>query len=229
MSLFDRRVFLSGSIAAFSQALWGCQKKMDLPKLGDELFAYLNVNQRVGNRTPPTYGAKGVSSSEMQSIEDQLELTLPSDFKFLFENVRDPDGVLFPWSDFSVGSYRKRIERVWSGIAFDVEHNTVWLAHWGDKPKTLEEALEIARRDFRSWPKLLPISGHRFLPTEPSLPDNPVFSIVQTDIIYYGRNLADYLLNEFCPPPRFKSDWVFARKIPIWSDFAESTDGFDVS
>lgn len=200
---------------------------MDLPKLDDELFAYLNANQWVGNSTPPKYGAKGVSSSEMSSIEDQLELTLPPDFKFLFENVSDPDNVLFPWSNFSMDKYGESIARVWSGVAFDIEHNTVWLTLWGDKPTTLEEALEIAQRDYQSWPKLLPISGHRFLPAEPSLPDNPVFSIVQTDIIYYGKNLADYLLQEFCPPPRLQSDCGVARKIPIWSDFAELTDGFN--
>jgi len=199
---------------------------MGLPALGDELFEFLNANQRVGNRTPPVYGARGVSSSEMASISDQLEITLPSDFKFLFENVSDPDEVLFPWSKFRIEDYRKIIERVWSGIAFDIEHNTVWLKRWGDKPDTLAEAREIARRDFQNWPKLLPIYGSRFLPAEPSLADNPVFSIVQTDIIYYGMNLGDYLVREFCPP-RPPSDWVFERRIPIWSDFAESTDGFN--
>lgn len=222
----NRREFLSGSIVAFSQTLWGCQKTMDLPKLGDELFAYLNANQHVGKRTPPVYGAKGVSASEIISIEDQLGLTLPSDFKFLFENVSDPDGVLFPWSNFTIENYRNRIDRVWSGIEFDVEQNTVWLKRWGDKPDTLAKAKEIAQRDFQNWPKLLPIYGHRFLPAEPTLSDNPVFSIVQTDVIYYGMNLADYLVQEFCPA-RPQSDWVLARRIPIWSDFAELTNDFN--
>ena len=200
---------------------------MDLPELGDELFEFLNANQRVGNRTPPVYGAQGVSSSAMQLIEEQLGFTLPPDFKFLFENVNDPGGVLFPWSGFSIENYSNQIDRVWSGIAFDIEHNTTWLKRWGDKPNTLREAKEAAQRDFQSWPNLLPIYGHRFLPAEPSLSDTPVFSIVQTDIIYYGMNLADYLLQEFCSP-RPASDWVLARKIPIWSDFAESTSDFDV-
>lgn len=222
----NRRSFLGGSTFVISQTLWGCEQKMNLPKLGDELFAFLNANQRVGNRTPPVYGAKGVSSSEMASIADQLGFTLPSDFKFLFENVSDPDGVLFPWSNFSIENYRNSIGRVWSGIAFDIEHNAVWLKRWGDKPDTLGEAKEIARRDFQNWPKLLPICGHRFLPAEPSLSDNPVFSIVQTDIIYYGMNLADYLVQEFCPP-RPPSDWELARRIPVWSDFSELTDGFN--
>ncbi len=225
--ILNRRAFLSGSTFVFLQTLWGCQQKMDLPALGDELFEFLNANQHVGNRTPPVYGAKGVSSSEMQLIEEQLGFTLPSDFKFLFENVSDPGGVLFPWSHFSIENYRNRIDRVWSGIAFDIEHNTVWLKRWGDKPSTLREAQEVAQRDFQSWPNVLPIYGHRFLPAEPSLSDNPVFSIVQTDIIYYGMNLADYLVQEFCPP-RPASDWVLAHRIPIWSDFAELTDGFNV-
>ncbi len=199
---------------------------MGSTKLDDELFAYLNANQRVGNRTAPKYGAKGISSSELASIEDQLGFALPSDFKFLFENVNDPDSVLFPWSNFSTEDYRKSIHRVWSGIAFDIEHNTVWLKRWGNKPTVLEEAQEVAKRDFQNWPKLLPIYGHRFLPAEPVLPNNPVFSIVQTDIIYCGMNLADCLVQEFCPQ-RPQSEWIMARRIPIWSDFAEATEGFD--
>jgi hypothetical protein len=38
---------------------------------------------------------------------------------------------------------------------------------------------------------------HRMMPDEPREAGNPVFSVHQTDIIYYGFDLLDYLRNEF--------------------------------
>lgn len=35
------------------------------------------------------------------------------------------------------------------------------------------------------------------IPAEPHLPGNPIFSVHQTDIIYYGIDLRDYLIHEF--------------------------------
>jgi hypothetical protein len=46
-------------------------------------------------------------------------------------------------------------------------------------------------------PQLIRIADHRGIPNEPLASDNPVFSVMQTDIIVYGINLADYLANEF--------------------------------
>lgn len=200
---------------------------MDLPILGDELFAFLNENQHVGNKTAPEYGVKGLSNSEIELIEDQLGFFLPPDFKALFQNVNDPDHVLFPWSSFEKSHYQKLIDRVWAGIEFDIKHNAVWLKRWGTEPSSFEDARDIAHQDFQSWPKLLPIYGHRFLPAEPTLPNNPVFSIVQTDVIYFGLTLADYFLQEFCRP-RPQSERILARRIPVWSDFAERTEGVNL-
>jgi hypothetical protein len=39
----------------------------------------------------------------------------------------------------------------------------------------------------------------RYLPSEPLLGGNPVFSVHQTDIIFYGCDLRDYVWNEFAP------------------------------
>lgn len=200
---------------------------MDLPILDDELFAFLNENQHVGDRRAPEYGVKGLSNSEIEMIEDQLGFVLPPDFKHLFQNVSDPDGVLFPWSGFKLSLYSKAIERVWAGIEFDILHNRVWLKRWGIKPTSIDVAREIARKDFKNWPKLLPVYGHRFLPAEPTLSNNPVFSIVQTDIIYYGVNLAEYLVQEFCRPTA-NSKACVARRIPVWSDFAERAEGYNL-
>lgn len=188
--------------------------------LDDRLFQYLNAHQSVGNKKPPVYGQGGLSPAKVDLIEECLGIGLPSDFKQLLMNVIDPDEVLFPWANFSLDQYNQRIEWIWSGIEFDIEMNGVWLSRWGVQPASLSKSKSTARKDFETWPKLLPIYGHRFLAAEPCKPGNPVFSIMQTDIIYYGSNLADYLVHEFCgwneehhaPTP---------RAIDVWSDFAE--------
>jgi hypothetical protein len=191
-------------------------------KLGPELFELLNANQRVGNMTPVIYGVQGLSSAEIVSIEAQLRFRLPADFAYLFQRLRDPGRVFFPWSNFKKQEYDDRIRRILQGIEFDIDHNKFWMDRWGKRPPTLSAALDIARKDFETWPKLLPIHSHRFLAAEPCRPGNPVFSIVQTDIIYYGADLAHYLMNEFVD-----HDYVLhthAQEIPkirIWSYLAE--------
>src|SRR5207245_1362409 len=59
-------------------------------------------------------------------------------------------------------------------------------------------------RCHRDWSKtrgccaeLIPVCSQRYLPDDPPLAGNPVFSIYQTDIIIYGRNLWDYFRHEF--------------------------------
>jgi hypothetical protein len=46
-------------------------------------------------------------------------------------------------------------------------------------------------------PALVPVYKHRYLPTMPSESGNPVLSVVQTDIIYYGNDLLDWFDYEF--------------------------------
>jgi hypothetical protein len=191
--------------------------------LGPELFDLLNAKQRVGNLTPVLYGLDGLSPAEIASIEARLGFRLPEDFAYLLRNVRDPGSVLFPWANFEKHEYDEWIIGIREGIEFDIEHN-LWLERWGERPTTLPAALDIFRSDFAAWPKLLPIHSHRFLAAEPCRSGNPVFSIVQTDIIYYGADLAHYLVNEFVD-----HDWAFhthaqqIQRIDIWSDFAEGT------
>jgi hypothetical protein len=192
-------------------------------ELGPELFELLNTEQRVGNRTPVIYGAQGLSPDEITSIEAQLGFRVPEDFAYLFQNLQDPGGVLFPWSNFDKRRYDDITRWVLQGIEFDIEQNHLWLERWATKPTALSAALDIARKDFETWPKLLPIYDHRFLAAEPCRSGNPVFSIMQTDIIYYGADLSHYLVHEF-----IDRDYVLhtraqkIRKIDVWSDFAES-------
>jgi len=195
-------------------------------KLGAELFELLNAKQWVGkNRIPVVYGAEGISTAKIADIENALGFRLPEDFKYLLQNIHDPGEVLFPWSKFEKKTYDDLIAWILHGIEFDIEKNNLWLARWGKKPDEFGAALEIARRDFKTWPRLLPIFGHRFLAAEPCREGNPVFSIMQTDIVYYGADLAHYLVNEFINKPPLSIEKQPIKRIEIWSDFAEQVFG----
>ncbi|MDQ7249798.1 hypothetical protein [Dongia sedimenti] len=192
--------------------------------LGPELFDLLNACRQKVGKPPARYGAPGLSAVDTASIEAELGFRLPPDFVYLFQNLQDPGGVFFPWRDFDKRQYDEMIAWVLHGIEFDIEHNGFWLERWGGRPSHLSAALEIARSDFPAWPKLLPIFGHRFLAAEPCRSGNPVFSIKQTDIIYYGADLAHYLLLEFARSGdgdyRLHTYAQEIRRIDVWSDLA---------
>ena len=190
--------------------------------LGPELFELLNTRQRVGSQRPVLYGAPGLSTDQIASIEAQLGFRVPDDFAYLFQNLQDPGRVLFPWSEFDKRRYDECIGDVLGGIEFDIENDVFWHERWGKRPDSLSGALTVARKDFETWPKLLPIYGHRFLAAEPCRSGNPVFSIMQTDIVYYGADLPHYLLNEFVDHDHARHTQAQdIRRIEVWSGFAE--------
>lgn len=102
------------------------------------------------------------------------------------------------------------------GIIFDIENNDFWLREWGDRPASSNERAEVASAAVSHAPKLIPLISHRYIPTEPSESGNPVFSIYQTDIIYYGANLTHYFENEFGGWSAL--DESAYRHIRFWSD-----------
>jgi hypothetical protein len=59
----------------------------------------------------------------------------------------------------------------------------------------VEQAAKV-KQLVKQAPRLIPIFSHRYLLIDPCVPGNPVFSIKQGDIIVYGENLRDYLINE---------------------------------
>ena len=64
---------------------------------------------------------------------------------------------------------------------------------------------------------MIPVFAHRYLPASPWASGNPVFSIYQTDIIYYGLNLPSYLFAEFGVPNPFPTSDT-PREIEFWSE-----------
>lgn len=70
-------------------------------------------------------------------------------------------------------------------------------------------------------PKLIPILGHRYIPEEPHERGNPVFSVYQTDVIYYGADLEDYFRREFASAPWGAGAVEPRKRVPFWSDLVE--------
>ena len=105
------------------------------------------------------------------------------------------------------------------GLLFDVENNALWWPEWGERPACAEQRSEIVRSIVSEAPRLVPLFGHRYIPGEPNESGNPVFSIYQSDVIYYGADLADYFSREF-GGTRSQAAATY-RHIPFWSDLVD--------
>ncbi|MBO7499414.1 MAG: SMI1/KNR4 family protein [Bacteroidaceae bacterium] len=162
--------------------------------------------------------AEGLSDSEVSTIESELGFTFPEDLRQFLQTAVPEGGAFVNWR--SVEDVRKRMDDVWEGIAFDIRVNSFWYEGWGEKPASLEDQLRVAEEHYRTYPKLIPIYSHRYMPSSPTSAGNPVFSVYQMDIIYYGYDLASYLEHEFdfrSYESLFSDEHPF-RRIEFWSD-----------
>jgi hypothetical protein len=107
------------------------------------------------------------------------------------------------------------------GMLLDVEQNKFWFCKWGAKPANIEQAKAKCEEEYGKAPKLIPIYGHRYIPETPAEAGNPILSVYQTDIIYYGENLASYLMVEFGLKSYDEIDYDNIKRIPFWSDMMD--------
>ena len=137
----------------------------------------------------------------------------------------DPPGVIRtysdPWPDWRDGDpkqLRDRLDWPTEGVLFDVQHNAFWHDSWGHRPADVERALEVARQRLSAVPALVPVYGHRYLPAGRGDSGHPVLSVWQTDIIYYGLDLADYINQEFGTPDTGEEPWSPRASVEFWRD-----------
>ena len=171
----------------------------------------------------------GLTDAEFDRIENEFGFEFADDHRaFLAEKlplnrpfVPEPGVVHMwqrPWPDWrDPDSVRDQLARPVEGVLFDVEHNKMWHKSWGERPAAMAEAIEVAREHLATVPQLVPVYGHRYLPAGRGTYGHPVLSVVQTDIIYYGTDLADYIHREvmgwYIDP-----DWEPAWKAEFWGD-----------
>lgn len=191
---------------------------MDWTQLVDELKS---VEYHSGIVTPAKTPfrlsfAAGLTNVEVARIERIHGFRFPPDLREFLQTAL-PVGDGFPdWRNGDDKPLELLLGWPKRGVLCDVERNDFWLDDWGARPESMERAKELAAEFIDAAPRLIPVYGHRMLPSEPHLAGNPVFSVHQTDIIYYGFDLEDHLRHEFKLPGR--RPWPdHVRTIEFWS------------
>jgi hypothetical protein len=164
----------------------------------------------------PAAVGPGLSDAEVTAVEEQFRFRFAADHRIFLQTGLPLGGRWPDWRDGSPDELRSRLDWPREGVLFDVGHG-FWHPDWGVRPEDRREALAIADARLREAPQLVPVYSHRYLPGIANQTGHPVLSVHQTDVIYYGNDLADYLHHEFGGPAR---DLTHAHAtVPFWSSF----------
>jgi hypothetical protein len=157
----------------------------------------------------------GLTDIEIAGIESFYGFKFPPDLKAFLQFALPVSKNFVNWREETEVEIRERLAWPLDGMYFDIEQNAFWLKEWGPKPLNLDDTFNIARQTVMEAPVLIPIYSHRYIPAEPNQSGNPILSVHQTDIIYYGNDLASYFSHEFnipCPNWAAKT----SRPIKFW-------------
>lgn len=170
----------------------------------------------------------GLTDDETLKIELAFDVKFPPDYKLFLQTALPISENFVNWRQ---GLHSKAIsDKIFStlawpldGLLFDIESNNFWVDTWGNMPNSYDEKVLIAKQHYTSYPRLIPIYSHRYIPSQPDENGNPIFSVYQMDIIYYGYDLATYLAKEFnfALPNNFTFPEEPIRKIEFWSDWVD--------
>ncbi len=160
--------------------------------------------------------AEGYTQAELDIAQEKYGLSFPPDLVALLRDRRPVLGYDWRFDDIEI---RTMLKWPLEGLLFDVEHGGLWWPEWGERPATEDARAEVVGKVVSEAPKLIPLVSHRYLPAEPHEAGNPVLSVYQSDVIYYGVNLTDYFEREFGDPGRALPQGV--KHIRFWSDLVE--------
>ena len=164
---------------------------------------------------------KGLSEKQIEDAENYYNIVFPQDLQELLMAFTPNSENFYNWSDYShenVDKIKEALEWSIEGALFDVENNNFWWKTWGEKPNEMSERLRTARCFIEKAPKLIPIYGHRYISSYPNEPKNPIYSVYQTDIIFYGKDIWDYFEVEYGEKAHQDIDLNKIKPIPFWHD-----------
>ncbi len=170
----------------------------------------------------------GLALHEVRKIEATYDFRFPPDYRDFLMHALPASDDFINWRATDQAQILKAISWPYRGLCFDVEHSAFWLKDWGPRPLELSEAFAIVRDALSRAPKLVPIFSHRYIPDAPLEPGNPVLSVYQADIIYYGRDLPEYFENEFSVQIFGERRYQITepvKRIPFWSYLVDANNG----
>jgi len=160
---------------------------------------------------------RGYSPSQLDRIQNDWRIEFPPDLIVAYQNGRYLSDYDFDWLKTDPDEIRAMLDWPLKGLWFDVAENDYWWPEWGDRPDDMADREALFTEVTANAPALIPLGGHRYLPETPKEVGNPVFSVWQSDIIYYWSNLVDWIARE-------TNGWgdgpTVTRKIPFWSEAA---------
>ena len=164
-------------------------------------------------------GEKGLSDEEIREIEERYEIVFPETLKIFYKNLLPVSEGFINWRDAS----SENVVYIKSSIAYPIEEfkenaqDVYWNDKWGEEPATADMIKDFVLRKMVDAPKLIPIYSHRYMPMGVS--DNPpVISVYGVDVIYYGKDLDEYIQIEFGEKNPSEIDYSNIQKIPFWSE-----------
>lgn len=170
----------------------------------------------------------GLSAEEVDRVQDCLGFQFgPEHLAFLQTGLPTGEPAWPNWREDSLDQLRGRLVWPVDGAIFDVNHNDFWPTSWGARPSQEAERTQVARHHLALVPRLVPLFGHRYLTTDPAYQPSPVFSVYQTDVIYYGATILNWAENEF-EGKKAIEPWPPSVRVPFWSELAVGAESEDL-
>ncbi|BDU49486.1 hypothetical protein [Haliovirga abyssi] len=165
----------------------------------------------------------GLLKKEISEIENKYNIVFPPDLREFYSYGLPVSKGFINWRNSDpeyIKTIKERLSWPYEGIIFDIKNNKFWIEEFGEEPTEIDEKIRKFSEYFKKVPKLIPIYGHRYIPIEPYEENNPIISVYQTDIIFYGENLFDYFKIEF-GKKNYEVDYNKVKKIRFWSEVVE--------
>ena len=173
---------------------------------------------------PRTAVGPGLTTAELDGIERRFGFEFADDHRSFLATVL-PIGPRWPdWRTGDEPVLRAQLSHPVDGVLLDVEHHDRWVVGWGPRPASVGDALAAARERLSAVPQLVPVHGHRYLPSGRGTAGHPVLSVHQTDVVAAGTDLVDFVHQEFRVGPGVGRDDPRRRPrvtVAFWRDLGD--------